>query len=94
MLLSDVLLRGKMEREGKLKREELERLKELDQERIANLEKEAMRWQKSQIIRSYVEAATKAHTQKNGKIEPGSEFDKWRTWASQQADRLDPLIAD
>jgi len=81
-------------KEEQRKREELGRLKELEQERIANLEKEAMRWQKGHIIRSYMEAATKAYVQKNGKIEPGSEFDKWRTWVSQQVDRLDPLIAD
>ncbi|MFA5145367.1 MAG: hypothetical protein WC723_05135 [Candidatus Omnitrophota bacterium] len=79
-------------KEEQKKRDELERLKELEQERVAYLEKEAMRWQNSQIIRSYVEAATKAYTQKNGKIEPGSAFDKWKDWAKQQADRLDPLL--
>lgn len=78
-------------KEEQKKSEDLERLEELERERVNNLEKEAIRWQKSQIIRSYVEAVTKAHNQKNGKIEPGSEFDKWRIWASQQADRLDPV---
>ncbi len=58
---------------------------------IKALEKDALCWQKSQIIRSYVEAAAKAHVEKNGNIESGSEFNKWRTWAIQQADRLDPL---
>jgi hypothetical protein len=85
--------RGKW-KEEQGKRDELERLKELEQERIVNLEKEAMRWHKSQIINSYVEAATKAYTQKNGNIEPGSNFDKWRTWASQQADHLNPLAIE
>ena len=55
------------------------------------LEKEAMNWHRSKVIRSYIEAATAAHIQKNGKDEPGSEFDKWKTWASEQANRLDPL---
>ena len=80
-------------KEEQHKRDELERLSELEQERINKLEKEAMNWHRSKIIRSYVEAATAAHIQKNGKVEPGSEFDKWRTWASQQADHLVPLIA-
>ncbi len=48
-------------------------------------------WHKSKIIRSYIEAATAVHIQKNGKVEPGSEFDKWKIWATQQAVRLDPL---
>jgi len=56
------------------------------------LEKEAICWQKSQIIRSYVSAATKAHIEKNGQIEPGSEFNKWQTWANQHADSIDPLV--
>lgn len=76
-------------KEEQHKREEQERLKELEQERIDNLEKEAMSWHRSKIIRSYVDAATAAYIQKNGKIEPGSEFDQWKAWANQQADRLD-----
>lgn len=74
------------------KKDELQRLKNLEQERINNLEKEALSWQKSQIIRTYIEAATKAYIEKNSKIESGSEFDKWKTWAIQQADYMDPLV--
>ena len=78
--------------EERKKRAEIERLNALEQERFVNLEKETMRWQRSSLIRSYVEAATKAHIQKNGKVELGSEFDKWRIWANQKADHLDPLV--
>lgn len=80
--------------EERKKRAEIERLNALEQERIVNLEKEVIRWQKSSLIRSYVEAATKAYIQKNGKIEPGSEFDKWRIWANKKADNLDHLVPE
>jgi hypothetical protein len=73
-------------------REALERLRALERARINDLEKEAMSWHKSQIIRSYIEAATKAYTERNGQIDSGSEFDEWKIWANQQADNLDPLL--
>ena len=66
-------------------------IRQQEQALLDVLEKEAMGWHKSKIIRSYIEAATAAHIQKYGKIESGSGFDKWRTLASQQANRLDPL---
>lgn len=78
-------------REDQYKKDESHRLKEIEQQHINDLEKEALSWQKGQTIRSYVEAATKAHIEKNGKIESGSEFDKWKTWAIEQADKVDPL---
>ena len=70
--------------------EEEQKIRQQEQALLDKLEKEAMGWHKSKIIRSYIEAATTAHIQKNGKVELGSEFDKWKIWASQQADRLDP----
>ncbi|MCX5701230.1 MAG: hypothetical protein NTZ63_06795, partial [Candidatus Omnitrophica bacterium] len=79
-------------KEDQKKIEESDRLREIEQERVKNLEKEALCWQKSQIIRSYVEAATKTYIQNNGNIEAGSEFKNWKDWAKQQADRLDPLL--
>ena len=78
-------------KEEQHKRDEEERLKEIEQERFNNLKQEALRWHESQIIRSYVEAATAAHIQKNGKIEPGSEFDQWKTWVTARINRFDPL---
>ena len=74
-----------------LKKEEEHKIKEQEHGRFKILEKEALSWHTSKIIRAYIEDATKAYIQKNGKIEPGSEFDKWKTWASEQAGRLDPL---
>ena len=74
-----------------LKKEEAQKLAALEEGRFNALEKEAMSWHKSKIICSYIEAVTAAHIQKNGQIEPGSEFDKWKIWASEQANRFDPL---
>lgn len=82
----------KWEAEERRKGEE-ERIRQQEQEQLDILEKEAMRWHRSKIIRTYIEATTAAYIQKNGKIEPGSKFDQWKIWASQQADRLDPLMA-
>lgn len=78
------------ERENK--RVELARLRREEEERVQALEKEASAWNKSQQIRAYLKAVREVALQKNGEIEPGSELDKWLTWASQQADRLDPLV--
>jgi hypothetical protein len=73
------------------KGEEDQKIRQQEQALLDILEKEAMGWHKSKIIRSYIEAATAAHIQKNGKVEPGSEFDKWKAWATLMADKLDPL---
>lgn len=77
--------------EKAVKAEEEKIIRQQEQALLDALEKEAMDWHKSKIIRSYIEAVATAHIQKYGKIEPGSEFDKWRTWANEQASRLDPL---
>lgn len=73
--------------------EEEKKIIQQEQAFLDMLEKEAMDWHKSKIIRSYLEAVIAAHIQKNGKIEPGSQFDKWRTWAMRQVDQIDPLVA-
>ncbi|MFA5349914.1 MAG: hypothetical protein WC357_01120 [Candidatus Omnitrophota bacterium] len=78
--------------ESERRGEEERRIRQQEQALIDKLEKEAMGWHRSKIIRSYIEAATAAYIQKYGKVESGSEFDKWKTWAGQQADRLDPLV--
>ncbi len=77
--------------EKERKAEEEQKVRQQEQALIDMLEKEAMGWHKSKIIRSYIEAATDAYIQRNGKIEPGSEFDKWKIWASQKVGTLDPL---
>jgi hypothetical protein len=72
-------------------RQERAKLIEEEKTRVRALEMEAANWVKSQQIRSYIEAARSVMNQSQGEIMPGSEAEKWLTWASQQADRLDPL---
>jgi hypothetical protein len=72
-------------------RQEKARLIEEEKSRIRTLEMEAANWLKSQQIRSYVEAVRTLVIQTEGQIAQGSEAEKWLTWASQQADRFDPL---
>lgn len=74
-----------------LKKEEDQKIAEIEEERFRALEKEAISWQRGKLIRSYIEAVTAAYIKKNRNIEPGSEFDKWRAWAQQRANRFDPL---
>ncbi len=80
------------------KRQEWERqryvkLKEIraEEERVATLMGEAEAWHKSQAIRTYVQAARKNLIEVRGGVAPDSDADRWLHWASNQADRLDPL---
>jgi hypothetical protein len=72
-------------------RQEKVRLIEEEKSRVRTLEMDAANWLKSQQIRSYVEALRNLVIQNEGEIAQGSEIEKWLIWASQQADRFDPL---
>lgn len=72
-------------------RQERARLIAEEKSRVRALEMEAANWLKSQQIRSYIEAVRNIVIQGQGEIMPGSETEKWLTWANQQADRIDPL---
>jgi uncharacterized membrane-anchored protein YjiN (DUF445 family) len=54
---------------------------------------EAERWQKSQLIRSYIDAVRITAIQKDGVVSPASDLGKWLEWAKERADRLDPLLS-
>jgi hypothetical protein len=69
------------------KAEEIQKAKE----KVERLLREAQAWQKAQQVRTYIEAVKQAAIQKHGYINTGSELDNWLKWATQQADRLDPL---
>lgn len=84
--------RRRKEEEEKIRQdEEIKRKQELERQKIQTLERDAINWQKSQIIRSYVEASKQAYVARNGEIKPGSEFEQWVNWAIQEAGRLNPL---
>jgi hypothetical protein len=72
--------------------EEARRL-ERERLRVDALEKDAVNWQKSQLLAAYLsELRTAAHDQ-FGTAERGQAFDDWLTWAEAYAARLNPLRA-
>lgn len=60
-------------------------------QRAEDLEKQAMNWQRSQLIRSYLDAVHEAAVEKHGRFPSDSELSEWIAWGRQFADRLDPL---
>ena len=86
--------------EEKKRQEKLRVLKDLaakikaEQGRVDAFIQEAADWRGSRLLREYV-AAVRANAEKNREeCDPGSERGKWIEWAIQQADRLDPLVAE
>lgn len=67
------------------------RLIEEEEERIKLLHEEANAWHRSKRLRAYIEAARAAAIANHGEVQPGSAHDRWLRWASEQADRIDPL---
>jgi len=63
-----------------------------DEEKMKALDREVASWHRSQQIRSYIDAVKKWAIQKYGEIKPDSNIHQWLSWATQQADRLDPLV--
>jgi hypothetical protein len=83
------------ERLRQVKAAERERQRQLYKEELAHVEalrQEASNWHQSQIIRQYVEAARRAELEPGARLDPESDLAKWIEWATQQADRMDPLV--
>jgi hypothetical protein len=78
--------------EERRQREESERLRREEEEKLKDLDREVASWHRSQKIRSYIDAVKKWAIQKYGEVKPDSKLHQWLTWATQQADRLDPLV--
>ncbi|CAG1771496.1 hypothetical protein BAC3_01858 [uncultured bacterium] len=80
--------RAEQERiERERQRAEKERLRKEEEARVEELYNEVTDWHMAEYIRAYIKAVKDKH----GEITPGSELEKWTTWASKQADRLDSL---
>jgi hypothetical protein len=71
---------------------ELERIRREEEGKIKDLDREVASWHRSQKIRSYIDAVKKWAIQKYGEIKPDGKLQQWLTWATNQADRLDPLV--
>lgn len=78
--------------EQQRRQEEIARRKREEEARLQRLLNQTENWHRSKQIREYIQAVKDDAIRNNGGIEPGSELDKWLTWANQQADHLDPLL--
>lgn len=74
-------------REREKRRWELDALIHKEKERVEVLMKQSEAWHESQKLRAFIHAARATCPD----INPEGEFAKWLVWASQQADRMDPL---
>ncbi len=59
---------------------------------VVSLDEQLAGFQRSRLIREYLQEVRRVAVAAHGKIDPGSELDLWLTWAEGQADRCDPLI--
>jgi hypothetical protein len=73
------------------RRAELARLRELELQRVRTLEQQALDWEKSQRLRSYVNAVCAAAQNRPEGSPPIPDINAWITWAEDQANRIDPL---
>lgn len=78
--------------ERRRQQEESERIRWEEEEKLKVLDREVASWHRSQQIRLYIDAVKKWAIQKYGEVKPDSKLHQWLTWATQQADRLDPLV--
>ena len=63
---------------------------EKEEKKIKTLEREAIRWERAERIREYVEAVRQDAVRK-ANSEERAKILEWVTWAERQADRIDPL---
>lgn len=84
--------RRELERERqRQERLERERLRLEEENRIKRLDDEISAWNKSRLIRSYINALKKAIFEANGEIQVDGDIEKWILWAKDYANRIDPM---
>jgi len=72
-------------------RYEAEQRRKVEQARVDELIREAERWELSRRIRRYLRAVERTALERHGRIDQGSEMDRWLDWGHAAADRYDPL---
>ncbi len=77
--------------EERRRQAEEEQRRQEEAQRLKMLEEEAVAWQRSQRIRSYVGAVKETASRQDNGIPAGNDLERWLTWALEQADRLNPL---
>lgn len=90
--------REEEEWEARKRKEEEERRRQakwkeilMEQEKVDDLIEESEDWAKSNRLRDYINAKKADYISRGVSISPESDAGKWLKWASDQADRLDPL---
>lgn len=71
--------------------EQLE-LQRQEEERRKVLGREVEAWHQSHRIREYIATVEADALKRHGKIDSGSQLEKWLEWAKRYADLLDPLV--
>lgn len=61
--------------------------------RVEQLMQWARDWNMSQTVRAFIQATSEARLTDESIIPSDEEFERWAGWATQQADRMDPLKA-
>ena len=81
----------KRREEENARRAVLRARREREARALEQLQANALAWAKAQQLRAYI-AAVKARAEAEGKsTDPGSETGLWLKWATDQADKADPL---
>lgn len=62
-----------------------------EQTKVDGLVREMSLWRQSQDLRTYVEARTRQHIAERNSDAMDEDFGRWRRWAMDQAERMDPL---
>jgi hypothetical protein len=88
--------RDKREREQQARQKRIDEVRaklrqiENEEKKIKTLEREAIRWQRAERIREYIEAVRNDAVRKTNS-EDRAKVLEWVEWAEGQADRIDPL---
>ena len=71
-----------------------DKLREIEQEtaNVSSLMREADQWKRSQDLREFIATTERVAIKQQGQLEPDGKTAKWLTWATAQADRLDPFM--
>lgn len=73
-------------------REKLQAEQVAERRRIEGLLAEANALQQSEILRSYIRVVKRNGVANGGRFQSQEAIDAWIEWASNQADRIDPLV--
>ena len=80
------------------RREEMEQIRatmwekiQSEQTRVNQLLADATHWQRSKLLRDYIQTVREAALARGETLADHSETGQWIKWATEQADRLDPL---